>query len=109
MMIPAESDPDRSVKLAYIRAVEAELAEKTVKLQFVKRKIQLAARSGRIDVSAALRNAERQADGALAAMQERLARLKSAADGPWQESRRGTDLALEDLSQSVKKLVARFL
>lgn len=97
-----------SKRLSYLHEVAATLAQKKTKLEFVKEKVRLSVMSGRMIVSDQLRYAERQAESHLAAAEEHFERLKSAKDDSWEEMRVAVDSACEDLSQSTKKIVARF-
>ena len=92
---------------AYARSAEAMLIEKSRKLEYVKAKIEQEIESGRIDISEQLQNAERQADSHLVTAQEKLAELNNASADSWEDLRKVVDTALDDLSQSTKKIVAR--
>jgi len=96
---------DRS---AYVRSVKEKLAEKRATLELVKRKVNRAAVAGRIARSEQIVNAERQANVALLVVENWIARLSSGLDEDWEDLRFSTDVALEELSQSVKQMVARF-
>ena len=93
---------------AYIRSVEKKLAEKRTAIDLVKRKVDRAVASGRIARSEQLGNAERQAASCLSAVENWVTRLTADSDADWEESRIKTDIAVEDLSNSVKQIVARF-
>lgn len=101
----SRSSPDNE---NYIKLLEARLSEKQAKLEYIKRKIQVAVEKDRINGSEQLHNAERQADSCVAAMQEQLGKLKAAGSDAWDRSKMDTEIAWEDLSQSVKNLVSRF-
>lgn len=112
-----DNDPNRGAapslasdthKAAYIRAVEKKLTEKRTALELVKRKVVRAVTSGRIARSDQLVNAERQADCCLLAVETWVTRLSASADSDWIDSRFETDVALDELSTSVKQMVARF-
>lgn len=96
---------DRS---AYVRSVKEKLAERRASLELVKRKVYRAVAAGRIARSDQIVNAERQANGCLLAVENWITRLSSDPDDDWEDSRFSTDIALEELSQSVKQMVARF-
>lgn len=102
---PARIAADRS---AYVRTLQRKLAEKHAALDLVKRRVSRAVAAGRITRSNQLVNAERRADGCLLAAENWIARLSSDADDAWEDSRLSTDIALEELSRSVKQMVARF-
>jgi hypothetical protein len=87
---------------AYARSAEAMLIEKSRKLEYVKGKIEQEMKSGRIDISEQLQNAERQADSHLVTAQEKLAELNNASADSWEDLRKVVDTALDDLSQSQK-------
>ena len=98
----------KTQKQLYVRSIEVKLAEKKVTLEFVKRKIILAMESGRIHASDQLLKAEHQADACVAILKKRLDQLKSADDESWEQQRFDLEMAWDDLSQSIKKIVARF-
>lgn len=95
-------------RCAYIRSVEKKLAEKRTALGLVKRKVDRAVASGRIARSDQLVNAERQADSCLLAVENWVTRLSADPDTDWGRLRFKTDIAMEELSNSVKQMVARF-
>lgn len=95
-------------RAAYIRSAEKKLAEKRKVLELVKRKVRSAQTSGRIVRSQQLVNAERKANECLLEAENQLIRLGSDADNEWENSRFKTDIAIEELSNSVKQMVARF-
>ncbi len=95
-------------KRAYLRNMEAGLAEKQATLRFVKRKIRLAIESGRIHASDQLRKAEHQADCCVADLKRQLDQLEDADDQSWEKLRYELDIAWDNLSQSVRRVVARF-
>ena len=95
-------------KRTYIRNIEVRLAEKKTTLRFVKRKIKLANESGRIHVSDQLLKAEHQADCCVADLRTQLDQLERADDQSWEKLRYQVDVAWDDLTQSVRKIVARF-
>ena len=95
-------------KAAYVSSVKERLAEKRATLELVKRKVNGAVAAGRITRSDQIVNAERQANGCLLAVENWITRLSSDPDGDWETSRFSADIAMEELSQSVKQMVARF-
>lgn len=95
-------------KKLYIRNIELKLAEKEATLSLIKRKINVATESGRIHASDQLRNAEHQADCCVAELGKQLEQLENADDQSWEGLRFRVDTAWDDLSQSIRKLVARF-
>lgn len=107
MDTPTDMVPRNSRKLVYVEAVSKKVDEKEAKLDYVKSKIERAVRSGRIVVSEQLRNAQQQTDAHLVVARGRLEELIGADDGTWEELRLGLDIACDNLSESLKKLVAR--
>lgn len=92
----------------YVRSVKRKLAEKRASLELVKRKVDRAVVAGRIARSDQIENAERQANVCLLAVENWIARLSSDPGDDWETSRFSADIAMEELSQSVKQMVARF-
>ena len=97
-----------AARSAYVRSVKERLAEKRATLELVRRKVNRAAVAGRITRSDQIMNAERQANVSLLVVENWIARLSSELDEDWEDLRFSTDIALEELSQSVKQMVARF-
>ena len=95
-------------KAAYIRSAKKSVADKRTVLELVKSKVDRAVSSGRIIRSDQLANAERRADSCLAAVENCIERLRTDVDGSWERARIKTDCALDELSISVKQMVARF-
>ena len=98
-----------SRRSAYLRSVEKKLAEKRTALDLIKRKVDRAVATGRIARSEQLVNAERQADSCFFAVESWITRLNAGLDSEWETSRLKTDIAMEELSNSVKQMVARFV
>ncbi len=94
-------------KKSYIQNIEVMLAQKKTTLGLVKRKINLATHSGRIHPSEQLLKAERQADACIAELRKQLDQLGSANDQSWEKLRFQVDVAWDELSQSIRKIVAR--
>jgi hypothetical protein len=107
MDTPTDLAYKNSRKHYYVKAVCTRIDEKEAKLNYVKNKIERGVKSGRVVVSEQLRNAQRQADAHVVVARQRLEELTGADDGKWEELRRGLDVACDDLSESLKKLVAR--
>ena len=94
-------------KRAYIRNVEVRLAAKKATLKIVKRKIRLAKEAGRIHASDQLMKAEHQADCCVADLRKQLDQLEAADDQSWEKLCYQLDVAWDELSQSVRRIVAR--
>ncbi len=95
-------------RCAYVRSIKKKLAEKRTALELVKRKVNRAVTAGRIARSEQLVNAEHKANDCLLAVEGWVARLACELDEEWEDSRLRTDIALDELSKSVKQMVARF-
>ena len=107
MDTPKDLVPKDSRKLDYVEAVGKKVDEKEAKLNYVKSKIESAVRSGRIVVSEQLQNAQQQSDAHLVLARRRLEELIGTDDGTWEDLRLELDIACDNLSESLKKLVAR--
>ncbi|MDH3351786.1 MAG: hypothetical protein OEM60_06935 [Gammaproteobacteria bacterium] len=97
-----------SAKAAYSKAAHKKLAETRLKLAGVNAKIGNAIATGRIDSSAQLSQAQRGVDQDLATAEALVDKLRKSGEDAWERARDDVDNAWEDLSQSVKKLVAIF-
>jgi predicted component of type VI protein secretion system len=64
--------------------------------------------AGRIEISEQLLNAEKLAGNALATAEAKSQQLSDAGDDSWENWKFAVDIAWEDLSRSVKALIARF-
>ena len=102
------SNPGEAEKKAYIRNMKARFFEKQARLRFIKRKIERATESHRIQVSEQLLRAEFHADSSLEELQAQLELLEKTGDESWPARRYNVDVAWDDLSQAIKKVVARF-
>ena len=106
-MAKKKKTADRTKKAAYTRKTEAKLEEAQGKLAVVKAKIKGTVADGQIEAVELLQKAEAKADSQLAKVQRRLERLKAAGDDSWEDLKDGTEIALEDLSASLKKIANR--
>lgn len=97
----------RSDRAAHVRSIEVRLDGKRTALGLVKSKVSRAVTSGRISRSEQLLNAERLADDRLLFAEQMLSSLKTERGESWRELLLKADIALEDLSNAVKQLVAR--
>lgn len=95
-------------KKAYMRNIRTKLAEKKFRLRHIKRKIQKATESGRIQPSEQLLKAEHRADSSIKTLQKRLDLLGNADEKSWETVRFDVDKAWDELSQAIKIIVARF-
>lgn len=103
----ASLQPDAQ-KTAYICSVKKKLADRRTVLELVKRKVGRAVASRRIVRSDQLTNAERRADSCVSVVESCIEHLSSTSESKWDDSRFKTDIALDELSTSVKQMVARF-
>lgn len=97
-----------SAKAAYSKAAHKKLAETKTKLAGVHAKIRNAIATGRVETSEQLRQAQHAVDENLATAEARVEILRKSGEDTWEAVKDDVDTAWEDLSQSVKKLVARF-
>jgi hypothetical protein len=97
-----------SSKQVYLRSLEERLRQKKAQLANVKRKVKHAAKASRSGINVQVQNAEKRADSALATMTAQLQILKDADDISWEQLKFGIEIAWEDLSLSVARIVARF-
>jgi len=93
---------------AHLRNLEARLAGTTATLNYVKSKIKNATVSASVHASEQLLKAEHQADYCIANLRKQLDLLASADEGSWDDHRFSVDMAGDDLSQAIKKIVERF-
>ena len=95
-------------KQNFISNIEVKLAEKKATFSYVKGKINLARESGRIHASDQLLKAERQAEFCVADLRRQLDQLENTDDDSWEAQCFKVEMAWDDLSQSISKIVARF-
>ena len=97
-----------SAKAAYSIAASRKLAETKTKLDGVNAKIKNAISIGQIDATETLKHAQQAVASNLASAEQRIDELRKSGEHKWEARVDDVDSAWEDLSQSVKKLVARF-
>ena len=97
-----------SEKAAYSRAAQKRLSEAEIRLTGVKAKIRSATIAGHIIITRQLEDAQRAVDANLAAVKAGLERLRKSGDAAWKDQARDVDTAWENLSQSIKRLVAGY-
>ena len=97
-----------SAKAAYSKAAGRKLAETKRKLDGVNAKIKNALSIGHIDASEQLKRAQHAVELNLLSAEQRIGELRKSDEHEWTACADDVDSAWEDLSQSVKKLVARF-
>ena len=112
MQTQAETDADRvktlSAKAAYLKAANRKLADTKRVLAGVNAKIRNAVSIGRIDPTERFKRAQHAVDLMFLSAEQRIEELRKADEHSWEACADDVDSAWEDLSQSVKKLVARF-
>lgn len=94
-------------KLAYLQNIQALLSDKNARLGHIKRKVHEATESRRLHPGDQLLKAEYQADSCIKTLQEQLDLLGSANDASWETRRFDVEVAWDELSQAIKKIVAR--
>lgn len=97
-----------SAKTAYSREAHRKLIESRAKLNGVNAKIKNALATGRIEASENLDRARYAIEANLVAVETQLELLRKSSEQDWEKLRGDVDTAWEDLSRSVKKLVAIF-
>ena len=95
-------------KAAYSRAAQKRLSEAEVRLTGVKAKIRSAMTAGQIAMNRQLEDGLLAVDANLASVKTALDRLRKSGCGSWEEQSREIDTAWENLSQSIKRLVAGY-
>jgi len=108
MVASARGTPDESEKNAFVRSIEVKLIEKRARLNYIKGKIQKASDLRQISVSEQLRRAELSADSSIDLLQAKLDVLETADDDSWPTRRSEVEAAWDEVSQAIKKIVARF-
>lgn len=105
------TDTDRvdahMAKTSYTRAARMKLTETKARLDGVRAKIENAITSGIVARDARLDRARQAVEDNLAAAEARLIEILKSGDD-WEGLQRDMDTAWENLSQSVKNLVAQF-
>ena len=95
-------------KSGYLRLLETALGQTRAKLAIAERKIDIAIQSGRISGSDQLLNAKSLAQDGLIRFENCLEELTRSSDLDWEYQRSRAEVALEDFSDSVRKVVSRF-
>lgn len=95
-------------KAAYSRAAQKRLSETEIRLTGVAAKIRSATTAGHVVVTRQLEDAQRAVDANLDAVKASLEYLRKSSDVAWKEHIRDVDTAWENLSQSIKRLVAGY-
>ena len=108
MIVSPGNSPDEVDKKAFVSDIEAKLLEKQDRLSFIKHKVRHASESQRIEVSEQLLRAEQHADSSVEALRAQLELLQNANDDSWPARRFEVEVAWDELSQAIKKVVARF-
>ncbi len=91
-------------KKAYQQKAEAKLAEHKAELDKARAKVKGAAADARLDAQEDLDALESKYEAA----KKKLAELKDAGEDAWEDFTKGLDEAWDDISGSVKKVLARF-
>ncbi len=107
MQTQPETDADR-VRALSANAANRKLADTKRKLGGVSAKIRNAVSIGRIDSTEQLRLTQHAVELDLLSAEQRIEELRKSDELSWEARADEVDSAWEDLSQSVKKLVARF-
>ena len=97
-----------AAKAACSKAANRKLADTKRILAGANSKIGNAVSTGRIDATGQFKRAQRAVDLNLLSVGQRIEELRKADQQSWEACANDVDSAWEDLSQSVKKLVARF-
>jgi len=100
--------PALSKKVIYSRGTQKRLSEARAKIVGVKATIRSAEIAGRLVVTKQLENAQRAVDANLAAAEASLEQLRRSGEKEWIALSIGVDTAWENLSLSMKKLVAGY-
>ena len=97
-----------SAKAAYLKAANRKLADTKKKLDGVNARIRNAVLIGQIDATEQLQRAQQAVDLNLLSAEQRIEELRKSDELLWELCADDVNSAWEDLSHSVKKLVARF-
>jgi len=95
-------------KAAYSKAAQKRLHDARIKLLRVKARIRSATIAGDIVANRQLEDAQRAVDANLVAAESTLERLRKSGQDVWEDLTLEVDTSWEDLSQSIKKLVAGY-
>ncbi len=91
-------------KDAYRQKAEARIEEYQAKLQQARARAKGASADAKIEAERHIAELE----GAIEAGRERLSKLGDAAEEAWQDLARSLDAAWEEVSDGIKKVMARF-
>lgn len=108
MVANARGTPDENDRRAFVRSIEVKLIEKRARLSYIKGKIKKASESHKISVSEQLHRAELSADSSIEELRAKLDLLETADDDSWPTRRIEVEAAWDEVSQAIKKIVARF-
>ena len=97
-----------SEKAAYTRALQKKLSETESRLAGVDARIRSATMAQQLVVTRQLSDAQRAVDANLAAVRSSLERLRKSSDKGWKKQIRDVDTSWENLSLSIKRLVAGY-
>lgn len=97
-----------SKKAIYSRSAQRRLSEAKAKIVGVKATIRSANIAGHLVVTKQLEDAERAVNANLAAAEASLERLRKSGEAEWKELSVDADTAWENLTLSIKKLVAGY-
>lgn len=100
--------PALSKKAVYSRNAQRRLSEARTKIVGVKFTIRSAKIAGHLVVTRQLEDAQRAVDANLAAAEASLERLRKSGEESWKVLSIDADTAWENLSLSIKKLVAGY-
>ena len=100
--------PALSKKAVYSRNAQKRLSEARTKIVGVKSTIRSAKIAGHVVVTKQLEDAQRAVDANLAAAEASLEQLRRSGEKEWIALSIGVDTAWENLSLSMKKLVAGY-
>lgn len=95
-----------SAKADYSKLARKKLVDSRAKLCGINAAIDQAISTGRLKPSSRLERAQQAMELNLTAAETRLEALQKSGEGEWEELRDRVDDAWEDLSRSIKKLVA---
>ncbi len=91
----------------YTREADARCQEVAIKLAGLMAAIRFTGAQGSLAMSEKLTRVEQQAEAQLAAVERELEQLKDANDETWRDHKRSLEDGWEELSRSMKNIVAR--
>lgn len=104
----AEHGSPTATEIAYKKAAKKHLEHLKTRIGGVQAKIQCAIASGRIDLDEQLASTLRAVDISFETAEAQLERIVRSSDGTWMAKADGVESASEDLSYSIKQVVAQF-